>query len=157
MIRIDQKMISLLTQQARLSARKRKNLNFHTLNSDPLQRMLHAMEPDTYVQPHKHENPDKREAFIILKGQVAVIEYTDEGEVRNWIILDPATGNFGAEFAPGTWHSLIVLETGTVVYEAKDGPWDPSDDKFFAVWAPKEGDAECRSYNNNILKRIGFA
>ncbi len=156
MIHIDQPMIEKLTDEARLSARKRKNLNFHPVATDPLHRMLHAMEPLTYVQPHKHENPDKREAFIILKGKVAAVQYTDGGEVCDYFILDARTGNHGVEIAPRTWHNLIALETGSVLYEVKDGPWDPADDKFFASWAPKEGEEKCLEYNKIILKRIGI-
>jgi len=155
MLHIDDKMLASLMEQARSSPRKRKNLNFHTISADPMHRMLHAMETGTYVQPHKHENPDKREAFIILTGRVAVIQYTEKGEVSDFIILDPETGNFGVEIAPRSWHSLICLESGSVVYEVKDGPWDPADDKFFAPWAPKEGDAACRQYNRMILEKVG--
>jgi cupin fold WbuC family metalloprotein len=156
MVHIDTLLTGPLIEQARASARKRKNFNFHPSAADPMHRMLHAMEPETYVQPHKHENPDKREAFIILKGKVAAVEYTNEGKIRDFIILHSATGNFGVEFAPGTWHSLIVLESGSVVYEVKDGPWDPSDDKFFASWAPKEGDGGCEAFNQRVLKDIGM-
>ena len=155
MIHINNSLINPLIAQARSGERKRKNHNFHAAASDPIHRMLHAMEPETYVQPHKHENPDKLETFIILKGQVAAIEYTDQGEVCDWIIMDPETGNFGMEVAPRKWHSLICLESGSVVYEVKDGPWDPADDKFFASWAPKEGDAGCCAFNNKVLEQIG--
>jgi cupin fold WbuC family metalloprotein len=156
MIHIDHQMLASLTDQARSSPRKRKNLNFHAISADPMHRMLHAMEPGTYVQPHKHENPDKREAFIILTGEVAAVQYTENGEVCDFIILDPETGNFGVEISPRTWHSLICLESGSVVYEVKDGPWDPADDKFFAPWAPKEGDRGFEEFNTKILERMGI-
>jgi cupin fold WbuC family metalloprotein len=156
MIHINRSLTDDLIQQARSSSRKRKNYNFHESPSDPLHRMLHAMEPETYVQPHKHDNPDKREAFIVLKGRVAVIEYSDQGNVKDFIILDPVQCNFGVEIPPRAWHNLIVLESGTVVYEVKDGPWDPADDKYFATWAPREGDEECVAYNIKVLKSIGI-
>jgi cupin fold WbuC family metalloprotein len=155
MLHIDREMLSRLVKQARSAPRMRKNLNFHRVSDDPMHRMLHAMEPETYVQPHKHENPDKREAFIILTGRVAAVQYTEKGEVCDFMILDPGRGGFGVEIAPRTWHSLICLESGSVVYEVKDGPWDPADDKFFAPWAPKEGDAACLQYNRMILEKIG--
>jgi cupin fold WbuC family metalloprotein len=156
MIHINDTLLRPLITQARTSARKRKNYNFHHEASDPMHRMLHAMEPETYVQPHKHEMPDKREAFIMLKGMVVVIQYNDAGEVSDWIVLDHNTGNFGVEVAPRTWHNIICLESGSVVYEVKDGPWDPADDKFFAPWAPKEGDAGCEEYNRKIMEKIGI-
>ena len=59
MIIIDSKTLEDLSQKAKESKRKRINLNFHIGDSDLLQRFLNAMEPSTYVRPHKHENPDK--------------------------------------------------------------------------------------------------
>jgi hypothetical protein len=48
--------------------------------------------------------------------------------------------------SPGIWHTVIALESGSVVYEVKDGPYSPIDDKNFASWAPKEGDPECGKF-----------
>jgi cupin fold WbuC family metalloprotein len=154
MIIIDRNLTDKLTEEALRHPRKRKNYNFHRVFSDPMNRMLLAMEPGTYVQPHKHENPDKREAFIILKGRVAVVEFDDEGSLKDHIILDPVTGNYGAEIRPRTWHCLIALEKGSLIYEVKDGPYDPSDDKFFASWAPAEGEDGAEAYKQAILKQI---
>lgn len=154
MKRIDAQLTDTLVQEARISPRKRKNYNFHAVMTDPLQRMLHALEPGTYVRPHKHENPDKREAFVILKGRVAAVEYTPEGAVAGYIILDSQAGNFGVEFAERSWHSLIALESGSVLYEVKDGPWDPIDDKNFAPWAPKEGEEGCDAFLEKILSQL---
>ncbi|MBN2275532.1 MAG: WbuC family cupin fold metalloprotein [Bacteroidales bacterium] len=156
MIRIDKKLTDRLIEDAIKSARKRKNYNFHTALSDPMNRMLHAMEPETYVQPHKHENPDKREAFLVLKGRVVVVEFSDKGEIEDYMILDPKTGHYGAEIQPRTWHTLLVLEKGTLVYEVKDGPYDPADDKFFAPWAPKEGEEGCEEFKKDVLSEIGL-
>jgi len=156
MIRIDTQLTESLVRDARSSVRRRKNHNFHTVMTDPLQRMLHALEPGTYVRPHKHENPDKREAFVILRGRVAAVEYTPEGEIAGHIVLDPSTGNFGVEFAARIWHSLIALESGSVLYEVKDGPWDPIDDKNFATWAPKEGEEGCGAFLEKILSKLGL-
>jgi cupin fold WbuC family metalloprotein len=154
MIIIDKNLTDKITEQARRLPRKRKNYNFHRELTDPMNRMLHAMEPGTYVQPHKHENPDKREAFIILKGRVAVVEFDSTGNPVEHFILDPKVGNYGAEIQPRTWHCLIALEEGSLVYEVKDGPYDPSDDKFFAPWAPAEGDAGTEEYKNTLLRRM---
>jgi len=148
------KELQNLEELAKKSPRKRMNFNFHDTAGDPLQRMLHAMQPGTYVQPHKHENPDKREAFIVLTGRLAVLEYNDNGNVINYIILDREEGNFGTEVAPRTWHSIIALTENSVVYEIKDGPYSPIDDKNFAKWAPREGDAECLPYLQDLIKKL---
>lgn len=154
MIRIDHNLIDPLTVEAKESPRKRKNFNFHPNADDPMHRMIHASNKGTYVQPHKHENPNKTEAFIILKGRVVVVEFNDEGEIIDHIIMDASKGNYGVEIPPRVWHSLITLENDSVFYEVKNGPWNPSDDKFFAPWAPKEGDTEVGNYINMILDKL---
>lgn len=112
-------------------------LNFHQESSDPLQRMFNALEPGTYVQPHRHLNPDKRELFVVLRGSVAVLLFSDRGEVVRREVLCPGK-NPGIEIAPGEWHTLCALEPGTIVFEVKDGPYNPLTDKNFAPWAPNE-------------------
>jgi len=154
LIRIDKMKTDSLTEKADASPRKRMNFNYHTHPGDLLQRMLHASNRGTYVQPHKHEDPDKREVFIILRGKAAVIEYNDEGIITDVVYLDHDAGIFGAEIPSRTWHSIVNLEDKTVLYEVKDGPYSTSDDKFFAPWAPKEGDPGCAAYLDKILSQI---
>jgi cupin fold WbuC family metalloprotein len=153
---IDNQLINLLTEQATVAPRKRKNYNFHETLDAVVQRMLNAMEPDTYVQPHKHENPDKVEAFIILRGRALVVMFDDRGNVVNHYVLSAKDGVYGIEISPRTWHTILSLEPGTVVYEAKEGPYKAIDDKNFASWAPKESDPECAVYNKELLKRCGL-
>ncbi|MDO9614719.1 MAG: WbuC family cupin fold metalloprotein [Bacteroidota bacterium] len=143
---VSQKLLSELTQKAKISPRKRLNLNFHEDLADPINRMLNAFEPGTYIQPHKHENPDKREVFIVLRGSLVVVIFDDSGIPVDFILLDPERGNYAVEVPPGVWHSVFSLETGTVVYEVKDGPYVHISDKNFASWAPKEGDSSCSEY-----------
>ena len=87
MIKIDQNITKKLTGQAITSPRRRKNYNFHLLPGDTLQRLLNAMEPGTYVHPHKHENPDKREAFLVLSGTLIVVEFDEQGNISDHIFL----------------------------------------------------------------------
>jgi cupin fold WbuC family metalloprotein len=154
MIHINDDLINPVIRQAQHSDRKRKNYNFHQEYDDTLQRMLNAMEPGTYVQPHKHENPDKREAFLILKGSVAVLEFNNDGEIVDYVILKAGTSNLGVEIPEKTFHTLISLERGTVVYEVKDGPYSHIDDKNWAPWAPKEGDKDCAVYLETLKKEL---
>ncbi len=143
---ISQKSLSELSQKAIQSPRRRLNFNFHDDLADPINRMLNAFEPGTYIQPHKHENPDKREVFIVLRGRLIVAFFNDSGHPTEFILLDPLKGNHAVEIPAGAWHTLISLESGSVVYEVKDGPYIPLSDKNFAAWAPREGDPECGEY-----------
>jgi cupin fold WbuC family metalloprotein len=154
MKKIDENIIANVVSGAKASPRKRMNRNFHENFSDPIQRFLNAWEPGSYLRPHRHLSPPKREVFIVLQGRFAVATFDDEGNILEKFILDPAKGNFAVELAAGEWHTVIPLETGSVAYELKDGPYDPIDDKDFAPWAPKEGEDGCDEYNRIILKEF---
>jgi cupin fold WbuC family metalloprotein len=154
MVIIDLKLLTTLTQEAALSSRKRKNHNFHKHPSDTLQRMLNAFEPDTYVRPHKHEDPDKREVLILLTGKAAVVEFDAQGKMVGKTILDQKNGNFGVEIPPRVYHTIISLEKGTVLYELKDGPYKVANDKGFASWAPEEGSVEAPGYLQQLIREV---
>jgi cupin fold WbuC family metalloprotein len=154
MISINSEMTNSLTEQAGRSPRLRKNRNFHSDYADPVNRMLNAFEPGTYVRPHKHESPDKCEVFILLTGRAAAIRFDDTGSIGEYAILDSENGNFGVEFAPREWHTIISLAPGTVLYEVKPGPYAPLTDKDFAPWAPAEGSAETGDYLDSLIAAL---
>jgi cupin fold WbuC family metalloprotein len=154
MIKIDKKLLTGIKEKSNKSPRKRCNHNFHQCPSDTLQRMLNVMNPDTYIRPHKHENPDKREAFIILEGKVIVVEFNEKGIPVESIILSHECENYGCEISPRCWHTIVCLEKNSVLYEVKDGPYDVATDKKFADWAPEEGDPKSTEYNTKLLKRL---
>ena len=154
MIKITKELIDDTLEKARTSPRKRINYNFHTTYDAPIQRMLNATEPGTYVRPHKHEDPDKVEVFIILKGKVAFLEYDNEGDVADHVILDTEGSVRGVESPPRTWHSFIALDKDSVLYEVKDGPYDPSADKKFAPWSPEEGSEDSSRFLDKTLSSI---
>lgn len=153
---INKEILDQLSVEAVSSPRLRKNLNYHEELSDPLQRLLNAMEPNTYVQPHKHETPDKREFFTILRGKALVVLFNDSGEITNHCVLSVKDEVLGIEIPAKIWHTVIIIEKNTVLFEVKDGPYAALDDKDFAPWAPKEGDENCMAYNQTILKKLGY-
>jgi cupin fold WbuC family metalloprotein len=156
MIRINEDLLRQVSQKANVSKRKRMNYNFHSDLADTFQRMLNCMEPETYCQPHKHRNPPKREVFIILKGSVVVVQFDNSGNIAEYILLSNNTGNYGVEIPPFTWHTIIALEPGSVVYECKDGPYDVLTDKDFANWAPEEGSDETTAFKKKLLNQMGL-
>ena len=156
MIKIDNHLIQIISEQAQSCNRQRKNYNFHKKAEDPFQRLINAIEPYSYIQPHKHENPDKREVFFVLKGRMLVVEFNNDGDIIDHIVLDALTGNMAVEIPERNWHTIISLETGSVSYECKDGPYNPDDDKNFAIWAPKEGDGNCNAYIDEILSKLNL-
>ena len=156
MKKITREVVKGLADEAAGLPRLRKNLNYHTDYADPINRMLNALQPGTYVQPHRHRDPDKRETFIILSGKIAVLEFDDEGSITDHVILRPLTGAYGVEIAAGVWHTLIILEHDSVIFEVKDGPYSPIDDKNFASWAPKEGDERCAAYLDELKGKLNL-
>jgi cupin fold WbuC family metalloprotein len=119
--------------------------------------MLNAIEPGSYIRPHKHENPGKTEVIIVLQGKAAVFEFNGDGTVKDSIILDFLSGNYGAEISPGNWHCVAALEPCTVVYEMKEGPYIPDDDKIFPDWAPAENSPKASIFYESLLLRADEA
>lgn len=152
MIKINRQLLDNLSEKARLAKKKRINHNFHPGNDAVLQRLLNALEPGTYVRPHKHENPDKNEVFIVLRGRILVVEYEDDGTIDDYVILDHTTENYATEIPPRRYHSMLSLENGTIAYEFKEGPYHPEIDKIFAPWSPEEGSPEVENFLNMILE-----
>jgi len=154
MISIDANLLNPVLAKASVAERKRSNFNFHKIPGDTLQRMLNVMNTGTYVRPHKHEDPDKREAFIILEGKVAAIEFDESGNPVQCIVMDPKKKVYGCEIEPRKWHSLICLENNSVLYEIKDGPYSPITDKDFASWAPIEGSSNVPGYISQLIQKL---
>ena len=138
---IDRKLIDGVIATARTSPRKRQNYNFHQ-HSDALQRFLNAMEPGTYFCPHRHLQASKTETFVVLCGSIGIVQFTEEGRIVSTAIAKPGGDVFGVDLNPTDWHTLVVLEPGTVILECKAGPYIADTAKDFAPWAPKEGSAE---------------
>ncbi len=153
---IHNELLTETIEKAKSVKRQRMNYNFHETYESVVQRMLNAMEPGTYIQPHKHEDPDKVEVFIILKGKALVIEFDDYGNVIQHCIISEGGNTLASEIAPRVWHCILPLLSGTVVYELKEGPYSPINDKNFAKWAPKEGDDNCEQYIRELLQKCGI-
>lgn len=129
---------------ARESPRKRKIFRLHE-HYEPVQRMVNALIPGTYIMPHKHETPDKVELFSILVGRCAVLRFADNGSIKEVIVLDEKGTNRIVDIAPRTYHSLIPLEPCAVL-EIIQGPYDALTHKQMAPWAPAEGTPHADDY-----------
>lgn len=140
MKRIETSDLAALSREAAVSQRLRANRNLHEALDEPVQRMLNAFEPGTYVRPHRHAEPPKWELFLALSGAAACLTFDDTGTITERCDLTAGGPQFGVEIPAGTWHSLVALEPGTVLFELKEGPYQPLADKDFAAWAPAEAE-----------------
>lgn len=143
---IDAPLLNALSEKARRSPRLRMNHNLHGGYDDPCQRLLNALEPGSYVRPHRHLHPPRAESFLALRGRLAVLLFNDAGELRQVLPLLPGGPVHGVDIRPGIWHSLLSLESGSVFFETKPGPYQPLIDKDFAPWAPAEGLGEAETF-----------
>lgn len=122
---IDNNLIDSVVAQAKESPRLRMNYNFHESLDDKCHRLLNALEPGTVVPVHRH--PTKDESFVILRGKIRVNTYNDAGEVTESVVLSPADGKYGVDIAKNVWHGVECLESGSVIFEVKEGPFVPHD------------------------------
>lgn len=137
---INEELLDTVTGQAKESPRLRMNYNFHESMDASIHRMLNALEPGTYLPPHRHQNPDKEEVYLILRGSLLTILFDEEGNVTKKVNLNLKKGNYGIEIPPRMWHSIVVLEPNTVIYEIKQGPYSPLAPENLAPWAPAATD-----------------
>jgi len=154
MIKITSELIDNVISQARISPRLRMNYNFHPELSDPVQRLLNALEPWTYIRPHKHTT--KEESFVLLRGTILAVSFNDDGTIRDHAILGQKTGIQGIEFEENCFHMLTSLETGSAVFEIKEGPFVPHTEGSSAAWAPKEGTPEAREFLAKVFRELGI-
>lgn len=123
---IDQQVLENLTAKAKTSPRLRMNLNFHQSLDEKYHRFLNALEPGTEVPVHHH--PMKDETFVLLRGKVKVRTYADDGTEKESILLNPSDGRYGVNIPKGVWHTLECLESGSVIFECKEGPFVPHEE-----------------------------
>jgi cupin fold WbuC family metalloprotein len=119
---------------------------FHRDESATLQRMFNAVQPGSYIPPHRHLDPPKAESWIVLRGSLAFFTFDDAGAIEQCLEVRAGGDVFGVDLEPGVYHTFFALEPDTVVYEVKNGPYSPANDKAFAAWAPREGSAEASAY-----------
>lgn len=138
---IDQETLSRLSTDVAARPRRRANWNLHPTLDDPIQRFFNAMEPGTYVRPHRHDEAHRWECFFAIRGAAVVVTFSDTGVLLDRAVIGADQGNVELEIPPRAWHALACLQPGTVLLELKPVPYEPLTDKDFALWAPEEGNA----------------
>ncbi len=150
---IDQSLLDGVVERALSSPRLRQNHNFHRSLEDNPHRFLNAFARGTYCAPHRHSDPPKSESFVALRGQVVFFLFDDAGGIVEANVLGDG-GVIGIDIEPGLWHTVAALSDTAVCFEVKPGPWQPSTDKEFAPWAPREGDPGAAEYLERLLQSL---
>ena len=131
-----QEFLDELLAKATESPRLRQNYDLRTSTADTSQRMMNALQPDTDVPIHRHE--DTTETVICMRGRMEEIIYEEVSEQTSDLgnvvqgrfkevarhLLCPAEGHYGIQIPVGTWHTIRVIEP-SVIFEAKDGAYRP--------------------------------
>ena len=140
---INKELLDGLLAEAKENPRLRQNFDLRTSSADTSQRMLNALQPQTEVPIHRHENT--AETVICLVGKLEEIIYEEvneyvheatsccDGVIRQKSfkevsrqILSPAEGKFGIQIPAGAWHTINVIEP-SVIFEVKDGAYRGDD------------------------------
>lgn len=154
----DSKYLDELIGQAKYSPRLRQHRNIHQSYQDACQRLFNAIEPDSYIRPHRHLSDPKCELLITVQGSLALVTFDDIGGILNVLRMGSGhTGSavtIGAEVPAETWHTVISLEPESILLEVKAGPFNPDAAKDYAPWAPVEGSKESMTYLNEILSKV---
>lgn len=127
---IDKNILDELSEQAKANPRLRQAMDLRNTPEDGSQRMLNALELGTIMPIHRHHG--STETVVVLRGRIKWVFYDNEGKETESVILDANGEQRMLNVERDRWHSLVCLESGSVLYESKDGPYHPldEDEKF---------------------------
>jgi cupin fold WbuC family metalloprotein len=143
---IDRPLLQQLSATAVSRDRLRANHNFHTPEEEVANRLLNAVEPGSYIQPHRHAQASKDESILVVAGSFGFVFFDETGTVIDTVRASPGGEVIGVNIPHGTFHSVVALESGSVFFEAKAGPYEPLTEGERAPWAPSEGEPEADAY-----------
>ena len=124
---INDQLLDTLSSQAKASPRLRMNYDLRNSENDNSQRMLNALESGTVMPIHRHRKTS--ETVVIVRGSLVERFYDEEGNVTEEVLMVPGGESPVVQVEKGRWHSLECLESGTVLFEAKDGKYEPIQDE----------------------------
>ena len=127
---IDKTILDDLTKRAQESPRLRMNMDLRNSSDDQSQRMLNALEPGTVMPIHRHKGSS--ETCICIRGHFEEYFYDEYGNLTATIDMLP--GGTVLNIEKGQWHSLRCLESGTVLFESKDGAYAPLEEDEVMEW-----------------------
>ena len=123
-MKITKEVMDELTTAAKASPRLRMNRDLRNSPEDQSQRMLNAIEPGSPLPIHRHRKSS--ETVVCLRGHLRELFYNEKGEVIEIIDLVPGSDCVALNIPIDQWHTVEVLESGTVIMEVKDGAYEPT-------------------------------
>lgn len=131
---LDNKLFDEILQKAQSSSRRRMHYDLRTQADAPAgigslewadqsQRMLNVLKIDTVVPIHRHT--ETSETVIVCRGKVREEFYDAEGNKTAEFVMEAGGECPGIQIPMGQYHTLVCLEDGSVIFEAKDRAYDP--------------------------------
>lgn len=152
---VDAAFLDAMSEAARALPRLRRNFNFHASENDACNRLLNAVEPGSYVRPHRHADRGKDETFVVVRGRFGFVAFDDAGGVTLAAVVAAGSDRCVVNVPHGTYHTLVALAPGSVFFEAKGGPFMPLSEAEYAPWAPAEGSPGAASFRERLEQLFG--
>ena len=132
-------MVEFLISQAKSNFTLRARLCAHRDINDPVHEMIIVHHLGNYIAPHRHI--DKTESFHIIRGRLAVVLFTDEGNILDKVLMtaEPNAGCFYYRLQESLFHTVVPLTDTIVFHETTTGPFYPGD-MIVPEWAPTKND-----------------
>lgn len=150
--------LNKLGVEAQLNPRRRQHRNIHDSYEDTCQRLFNAIEPGSYIQPHRHATDPKEELLVAVRGLMALVTFNASGQVQKVERFGSEKYGtdlaVGVEVSPETWHTVLALVPGSVLLEVKAGPFDPAQPKDLAEWAPKVGTEMASQFVSHLMAYV---
>lgn len=144
--------IAFVKAQARSVVRRRARLCLHRSSYDRLHDMVIALDHETYLRPHRHD--DKSETFHVIEGAASVVIFDDQGNIERVIPLGGERGQRLYRMDEPHWHTLVVESEMLVIHEVTNGPFAPGTTDY-AKFAPAEDDqASANAYLRDLRTRV---
>ena len=149
---LDNQMLDGLCQKAEHSSRRRQHLNIHSSSQENCQRLFNAIQPNSYIPPHRHSVAKKQELLVAIRGNFSLITFNDHGEFIHSVSFgselyaDKTCPNVGVEIPPNVWHTVLAKQENSILLEVKEGPFVSEKAKEIALWAPHNGSAEAAGF-----------
>ena len=143
---VTRELLDQVSAEARQNSKLRKNYNFHPSDESRCHRLLNAIEPGSYIRPHRHLDPEKDEGFVLMSGRLGIVTFTEDGSVAETVLLSHAGGNLAADIPHSVYHTALSLESGTVFYEIKAGSYRELSEDEKARWAPEDSEPQAKEF-----------
>lgn len=121
-------LVALLESEA-IENQCNVRLCLHTSPDDAYHDMIIVERQGEFLAPHRH--PQKAETIQVIRGELSVSLYDDDGTKTDEFLLFPL---MVCRIGANVFHAVRTLSPISVYHESKLGPFLGDADRQFAVW-----------------------